>query len=174
MSPGVSVVGRYTPLWKTCLFWHDKWTCPPRCTRDRSVHQPTRWTVANVAHPSVTHLGGHAHLWWRQKSQIFKRACNGYSHSHLVACHGTFKVPSLRICCLHIIVGMIRSGCIAVKKQCMQYFHRFWCLMFADYSLSFLSHHHSLFNSTTFFWLQRYRVCVSQATRSAQRNKAWM
>ena len=24
--------------------------CPPRCVLDRSVHQPTRWTVANAAH----------------------------------------------------------------------------------------------------------------------------
>ena len=26
------------------------------------IDQPTQWTVANVAHLSVTHLGGHAHL----------------------------------------------------------------------------------------------------------------
>ena len=38
---------------------------PPqkRCMLDRSVHQPTQWTVANISHLSVTHLGGHAHLW---------------------------------------------------------------------------------------------------------------
>ena len=33
-----------------------KWTCPPRCVLDRSVYQPTKWTVANVGHLSVTHL----------------------------------------------------------------------------------------------------------------------
>ena len=27
-----------------------------------SVYQPTQWTVANVAHLAVTHLGGHVHL----------------------------------------------------------------------------------------------------------------
>ena len=35
---------------------------PPRCVLDKSVHQPTQWTEANVAHLSVTHLGGHAQL----------------------------------------------------------------------------------------------------------------
>ncbi|CAL8356249.1 unnamed protein product [Boreogadus saida] len=39
-----------------------RWACPPRCVLDRSVYQPTQWTEANVAHLSVTLLGGHAHL----------------------------------------------------------------------------------------------------------------
>ena len=37
------------------------YSCPPRCVRDRLIY-PTQWTVANVAHQSVTHLGGHADL----------------------------------------------------------------------------------------------------------------
>ena len=60
---------------KVCLFWHHKWACPPRCVLDRSVYQPTHSTVANIAHLSSTHLGGHAHLGCR-KRQIFKTACN--------------------------------------------------------------------------------------------------
>ena len=40
--------------------------CPPRCGLDRPVHQPTQWSVANVAHLAVTHPGGHAHLWCQQ------------------------------------------------------------------------------------------------------------
>ena len=32
------------------------------CMLDGSVHQPTQWTVPNVAPLSITHLGGHAHL----------------------------------------------------------------------------------------------------------------
>ena len=32
------------------------------CVLDRSVHQPTQWTVANVAHLAIIHLDGHAHL----------------------------------------------------------------------------------------------------------------
>ena len=41
---------------------------------DRSVYQPTQWTVANVAHLYVTQLGGHGHLWCHNR-QIFKTAC---------------------------------------------------------------------------------------------------
>ena len=52
------------------------------CWMDQST-SPTQWTVANVAHLSVTHLGGHAHLWC-QKLHIIKTACDGFSHSHLV------------------------------------------------------------------------------------------
>ena len=48
-----------------------KWACPPRCVLDRSVHQPTQWTVANVAYVSFTHLGGPAHRWCL-KGQISK------------------------------------------------------------------------------------------------------
>ena len=35
IPPGVSVISRYKPFWKICLFWHHKWACPPRCMRDR-------------------------------------------------------------------------------------------------------------------------------------------
>ena len=58
-----------TSRFQICLFCHHTWACPPRCVLDRSVYQPTQWTVANVAHLSVTHLIA----------------------PHLVACHGTFN-----------------------------------------------------------------------------------
>ena len=41
---------------------HHNWECPPRFMLDRSVYQPTKWTVANVAYLSIIDLGGHAHL----------------------------------------------------------------------------------------------------------------
>jgi hypothetical protein len=76
IPPGVSVISHYNHFSKMWHFWHHRWACPPRCVLDRSVYQPTKWTVANVAHLSVTQLGGHAHLLC-QKTQIFKTACNG-------------------------------------------------------------------------------------------------
>ena len=76
MPPGVSVISCYKPFWKSGssyitgglvdldVGWIDQST------------SPTQWTVANVAHLSVTHLDGHAHL-WSQKGPIFETACNG-------------------------------------------------------------------------------------------------
>ena len=45
-----------------CLFLcnsiiHHRWECPPRCMLDRSVYQPTQWTLANVTYLSIIHLG---------------------------------------------------------------------------------------------------------------------
>ena len=53
MPPGVSVISRYEPIENLHVpgfKWHQKWACPPRCMLDRSVDQPTEWTVANVAY----------------------------------------------------------------------------------------------------------------------------
>ena len=94
----VTFVYRYTPSWdppwettaciKGDILHHqvwvwlaitsrfEIWACPPWCALDRSVHQPTPWSVANGAHLSVTQLGGHVHLWC-QKRQISKTARNG-------------------------------------------------------------------------------------------------
>ena len=71
-ATGCGVKSRYKP--KICLFWHHEWACPPRCVLDRSVHQPTQWTVANVAHLSVTHP--------TRPPVMSEAACNGWSHSH--------------------------------------------------------------------------------------------
>uniref|UniRef100_A0A8C4ZV12 protein-serine/threonine phosphatase n=1 Tax=Gadus morhua TaxID=8049 RepID=A0A8C4ZV12_GADMO len=60
IPPGVSGISHCKPFWKSAS--HHKWACPPRCVLDRSAYQPTPWTVANVAHLSIIHLGGHAHL----------------------------------------------------------------------------------------------------------------
>ena len=63
MGPGVSVLGHYKSFKKKIglsLCFIDM--RPPRCMLDGSVQQLTRWTVANVAHLSITQLGGHAHL----------------------------------------------------------------------------------------------------------------
>ena len=60
------LISLYKPFWKSAPYdikRGRKWACPPRCVLDRSVYQPSQWTVANVAHLSVTRLGGHAHLW---------------------------------------------------------------------------------------------------------------
>jgi hypothetical protein len=37
-----------TSLLEICPLWHHRWACRPKCVRDRSVYQPTQWTVANV------------------------------------------------------------------------------------------------------------------------------
>ena len=65
------------------IYYTTNCECDYRYKRDRSVYQPTQLTLANVAHLSVIHRGGHAHLRC-QKRQIIKTACNGSSHSHLV------------------------------------------------------------------------------------------
>ena len=78
MPPGVvglAVTSRFGNLAPYDFIRGRKWVCPPRCVLDRSVYQPTQWTVANVAHLSVTHLGGHAQLCL--KGLISKTACNG-------------------------------------------------------------------------------------------------
>ena len=47
-----------TSRFENLLLWHHKWVCTPRCVLGRSVYQPSQWTVANVAHLFVIHLGG--------------------------------------------------------------------------------------------------------------------
>ena len=87
------VISCHKPFWKLApydIIRGRKWACPPRRVLDRSVHQPTRWTIANAAHLSVTHLGGHAHLWCH-KRLISKKACNGQSHHTWWRVMATFK-----------------------------------------------------------------------------------
>ena len=61
IPPDLGVINRYKPFWKSA-------SSDITCGRvhldvllDRSVYQPSQWTIADVAHQSVTHLGGHAH-----------------------------------------------------------------------------------------------------------------
>jgi hypothetical protein len=90
---GVSVMSRYKPFFKSAFFWHHKWACPPRCVLDRSV-LPAYPVGCSKCCSSIRHTP----RWtrpldlWCQKRQIFKTACNGYSHSHLVVSYVASKL----------------------------------------------------------------------------------
>ena len=107
-----------------CSFWHHRWASPPRRALDRSVYQPTQWTVANVGHLSIIHLGGHAHLWCQKlhKLHIFKTACNDWSHTYLVVKYVPFndrwipmkaagRSPFACVSCVCVCVFVVRAPC---------------------------------------------------------------
>ena len=71
IPPGVSAISLSKLFWKCAASDITGGRVHLDVFLDRSVHQPTQWTVANVARLSIIHLGGHAHLWCH-KSQNFK------------------------------------------------------------------------------------------------------
>ena len=67
----MSGISRYKPFWKPASSAITSGRVHlDVCCIDRSTSLPS---VANVAHPSVTHLGGHAHLWCQRWGRFSKR-----------------------------------------------------------------------------------------------------
>ena len=60
------VLGRYKPFWESAPYDVIRGRLEQKVGVSTEmcagIDQPTRWTAANAAHLSVTHLGGRAHL----------------------------------------------------------------------------------------------------------------
>ena len=89
------------------------------------IDQPTRWTEVNVAHLSVTQLGGHAHdprLWPCDAGQSSEPLnCDIHSHTHINRPYTSLEPRDASAPCkepfIHISILEIQAGQVSEKPR---------------------------------------------------------